>query len=557
MINALLVSGGSFQGSTLIKGLKRSSQICIHIADCFSDNINKYECEQFHKVPLLSKEGDFLSKIKQIAIGQDIHVIFPSTDHELQLLAKHKKSIEKTGAKIAVCDAPLNDILTHKIKTHNFLKEHGFPLLDAVNIENKSIRYPILGKPAHGFGSKGIIVLRNQEEHHQALKSINTKDFLWLPFIENFDEFSIDFAISFDHKISTITIRKRIRTSGGFAVITQREINKAIEHQVARLSDVLRENGGYGIFNVQVIKQKNGELHFSDINPRVGTSSVFTLGTGVNLPLFMCFSLKEKPNKEKIGYRTSSKVKMVRNLSERWISSLPKDKIKGVVFDLDDTLIDQKVWIFDKLRIVYKQHTRHLPKKETFLFAAHQFFEEGKRGTLIDELKSKFNLSEQLRDELIQSFRQAEPNSIRVYRDVVPNLTRLKQQGLKIGLLTDNPVRSQQQKINKLSFSNLFDTIVYSMEFEKEKPDKFLFETISEKLGVHTHNLAMVGDNLYRDCYGSINAEYLAAFFIERKEGFFNFNYSYFLNTIKLPMEKIVRIASLNDLYYGLEDNHI
>ncbi len=64
--------------------------------------------------------------------------------------------------------------------------------------------------------------------------------------------------------------------------------------------------------------------------------------------------------------------------------------------------------------------------------------------------------------------------------------------------------------------------------------------------------IKMVGDNLYRDCYGALKAGFMIAYFIERKETFFNFNQEHFKNKINLPHENIVKIASLNDLYYSI-----
>lgn len=555
MINVLIISGGSFQGSTLIKGLKCSSQVRIHLADCYPENINKYECEVFHEVPFIRQNDDFLNTIQRIVAEEGIDIVFPSTDYELELLSNNKKRIESAGARLSISDPALNNVLINKIRTFDYLKRHGFPLLKAIDIHHSVTEYPIIGKPASGFGGKGLVVLKNQSERNQALQTIDVENYLWMPFIDEFEEFSVDFAISFKGEISPIVIRKRIRTAGGFAVIAQYAIDETIRRQVSRLADTLKDDGGYGIFNVQVIKYNNDSYTFSDINPRVGTSSVFTIGMGVNLPLFMCSSLLACFKNDSEGTKTCKNAKMVRNLSEKWLRIMSKEEVEGVVFDLDDTLIDQKLWIFDKLSLVYAKHAEQLPGKEIFMFAACHFIEEGKRSTLFDELQHKFNLSDRLHSELIESFRQAQPESIRVFRDVADNLARLKRFGLKIGLLTDNPVRSQQQKIKMLPFNNLFDAIVFSMATGREKPDKLPFEKIASEIGVKTDKLVMVGDNLYRDCYGAINANYQSAFFIERQGTFFNFQYQYLLNSFHLPAEKIVRITSFNELYYSIAES--
>ncbi len=552
MINALIVSGGSLQGSTLIKGLSSSPCVRLHLADCYHDNINKYECDKFYQVPLICHGETFIESIRKIIDEQDIHIIFPATEFELNLLSKNKEILERRGAKLAVSDFSLNDTLLNKINTYQFLKKNGFALLDFVQPQTQDVAYPIIGKPARGFGGKGIIVIRNEDEKRDVFKSINTADYLWLPFLEDFEEFSIDFAISFKREISPVVIRRRIRTAGGFAVITESEHDTYIQQQVTLLAKVIENNGGCGIFNVQVIRYDHNCYHFSDINPRVGTSSVFTLGAGVNLPLFMCASLGEGTVINDMRYDIGHKIKMVRNLSEKWLKLLPKNKIKGIVFDLDDTLIDQKTWIFDKLSIIHAKHANQLPDREAFMMASYQCIEEGKRSNLIDELKRKFQLPERLRDALIESFRLAHPKRIIVFKDVGINLENFKRLGLKLGLLTDNPVQSQKQKVERLECANLFDVILYARDYNREKPDKIVFDKMVEKLGVDAYELAMVGDNLYRDCYGALKAGFMMAYFIERKGTFFNFNQEHFKNNINLPHENIVKIASLNDLYYSI-----
>lgn len=554
MINVLVISGGGFQGSTLIECLKQSDHVLIHMADCFQENINKYECDVFHQVPLISSETDFLNAVIQIVLLHKIHVLFPSTDHELKMLSKNKDKIECHGARIAISDLPLTKILLNKLETYQFLKKNGFPLLDFVHPINIETNFPVIGKPVTGFGSKGIVIIRNKEEYQTVKETITIKDYIWLPFLDDFDEFSVDFAISFDKKISTLTVRKRVRTAGGFSVINRSENNFKISQQVKRLAKLLVHSGGYGIFNVQIMHYGRNILHVSDINPRVGTSSVFTLGVGVNLPVFMCKPFMEFEDERKISIKSLKSTIMIRNLTQKWIDVLPKGTIKGLIFDLDDTLIDQKKWIFDKLSIVYESYAQQLPEKTNFELAAYRIVEEGKRSTLFDELKKYFQLSESLRTEMIKTYRKAVPPSIYVYRDVRMNIDKLKRLGYKIGLLTDNPVQSQKQKLKKLDFIHYFDSILFSMEYKKEKPDKTLFEKIAKNLCLEKHHLAMVGDNLYRDCFGAINAGFSVAFFIHRKGGFFNFNVGHFKQLAQEKSKKIKKIQNLNELYYTIDD---
>jgi FMN phosphatase YigB (HAD superfamily) len=245
---------------------------------------------------------------------------------------------------------------------------------------------------------------------------------------------------------------------------------------------------------------------------------------------------------------------MIRNIEEKWIRLFPKKTIDGLIFDLDDTLINQKVWITDKIRIMHQQYKNFLPEKKLFLFVAYRFLEEGKRSTLIDDLISHFNLPNSLRDDLIPAFRIAEPESIYVFKDVLQNLLRLKKTGLKLALLTDNPPSSQRQKLEKLNFKDIFDVIVFSQDLNLEKPEKRVFDEVSNQICISPNKLAMVGDNLYRDIYGALNAGHNFAFYLERKNTFFNFDFDKFIEVSGLATDRIIKITSLNDLYFSLEN---
>jgi len=550
MLKILVTSGGSFQGSTLIKCLALSRRIQIHLADCYRDNINKYNVDYWHVVPPISESQKFLSVIESIVKGRHIDILFPATDHELDLLSRNKHLLESYGVKLALSNHHLLSVLRNKIETQFFCEKFHLPVLSKINIQEDQITFPLIGKPSQGFGAKDIIIVNDEEELRTARNYIGDRKYLWQNFLTNFVEFSTDFAIGFDGSISPIIVRKRVRTSGGFAVIAHSEYDDEIEHTISNLAKILKTEGGRGLFNAQILRTHDGQYYISDINPRVGTSAIFSLGVGINLPLFMCAALDESITYSKVHIPTSKKVKMIRNLDERWITTVPTDSIKGVVFDLDDTLIHQKQWIFDKLNLLHNHFTKELPDKKIFLSAAFHLIEEGKRSTLIDELIRHFSLKGSIKNQMIETYRLAVPDNIFVYRDVAYTLERLKKKGFKLGLLTDNPPISQKQKIDKLKFAHLFDTIILSQELNTEKPDKVLFSEAAERLTLKPESIAMVGDNLYRDIYGCINANYGAAIFIERKGSFFNFDYDLFSSLMGPEANTVIKIHSFNELYF-------
>jgi FMN phosphatase YigB (HAD superfamily) len=474
----------------------------------------------------------------------------PSTDRELLPLAENKELLYKRNVYAAVSEPDFLNTVRNKYFLHTFLDQNSLPTLPLVDITARTVEFPVIGKPCFGWGGRGIHILNSRDEMSNLPMSHLTENYIWQPYLREFDEYSIDCAINFDGSISEIIIRQRIKTIGGFAVIMENVNDAYITDLVNNLLEVMRTRGACGIFNIQVIK-KSSHYYITDVNPRIGTSAVFAYELGINFPLFLCSYIKPDIYVAKPSTTSKRKLRMVRYLDEFWIERDGDDQIKAVVFDLDDTLINQKLWIIDKLEIVWSQFREVLPEKRTFLLKAVQLIEEGNRGNLFDVLSELYKFPKDLREQLIIRYREAEPQTCPVFPDTLPVLNALRKRGLRLALLTDNPPVSQKQKIKICNFSALFDTIVYSREFTQEKPDRSLFHEVAKRLNTHTEVMAMVGDNLYKDIMGSLEANYKRAYWIVREGTFYNFDQA-LLGRLTQNNYRFSKIRSLRSLLWNL-----
>ena len=522
-LNVLIVSGGGFQGLTLIKGLRYSEAVRIIMVDSSHENIGKYFVDSFYPVPKIIHKQRFLNALLDICEREHVRVLFPTTNIELLTLAENVDVFENKNIKVAISHADFLKVSMNKTALSQFLLKEGFPVLPLINLSNSDLPFPIIGRPHTSWGSKGIIVLHAYDEMEKYQLSELKDKFTWQPFLDNFEEFSIDFAINFDGTLSEYGVRRRIKTLGGFAAITETAQDPVIEKMIDALLTVINAHGARGIFNVQVLKS-GSKYYFSDINPRIGTSAVFSYELGINYPLFMCSYVQPDIYSPKHHeHMRSKRLRMVRYLDEFWIEKHDARDIKGIVFDLDDTLINQKLWIFDKLLALWELNAHNLPSRKEFLLKALQLVEEGNRSHLFDALAKEFTFTDSFKDELIQKYRAIVPQNCPLFPDVLPTLSELKTYGFKLALVTDNPPESQKQKIKVCNFDGVFDKIIYSRELQHEKPDSGVFWEAAKRLDIPVHSLAMVGDNLYKDIVGSLDAGYTCAFWITRKGTFFNF----------------------------------
>ena len=521
LINVLVISGGGFQGLAVVKGLLQAGNIRVVVADCYEENIGRYLAHRSYVVPLLAQAEELHKALLRICKAEDIRVIIPSTELELEFLAVRRRDFEARGIQVAVSSKEFLQSVCNKERLYELLKDEKLAGPKGINLGAGKTSYPILGKPKSGWGGKGQIVIHAAGElKHHALDELR-KGYVWQPFLRKFVEYSADFAIGFAGHISEICLRERVRVSGGFAIVARERRDASVTRLVTRFARMAARRGGLGIFNVQVIRA-GGRCFISDVNPRIGTSAVFNYGMRVNLPAFVCSSGNRPDGGRRPATRKS--VTMVRYLEELFVQDERLDGIRGVVMDLDDTLINQKRWILDKLRGVHARFRSKLPAKEMFLARAMAILEEGNRSKLIDALCEAFHLGPGLREHLIQAYREFRPTNGHVFADVQPVLSELKRRGYKLAILTNNPPESQRQKIAACGLAKYFDAVVYARELGAEKPDARGYRHVASQLKLSPGKLVMVGDHLYGDIGGALNSGYGHAFFITRPGGFHNFD---------------------------------
>jgi HAD superfamily hydrolase (TIGR01509 family) len=539
----------------LIRCLRESATIRIVLADCFEENVGRYFVDSFHRVAPVADTQNFLAALLGICEGEGVRLVLPCTQHELLALAEGGQPFEERGIFLGVSDAAFLRLVGNKRKLYEFLNGAGLPTLPVVDLRRDARPFPLFGRPLSGWGSRGTLVLRSQRDLQGRDVDELAESHVWQPYLERLEELSVDFSLDREGVDSGFGIRRRARTSGGFAVISETVEDPAVETLMRRFMELVKAKGARGLFNVQLIRGR-GELYFSDVNPRIGTSAVHWCGTGFNPALHLC-GFADRRLREGLRRPPPPGRRMVRYLDQFWIdpvaatASTP-EPARAIVFDLDDTLIHQKRWILGKLERLHEAFPDELPERGLFLGEAARFVEEGPRAQLFDELKARFGLDPELTAQLVQLYRASVPRDRTVFPDVAPTLASLKRTGLKLAILTDNPPASQRQKLEASGLSAWFDVVVYSREAGAEKPSPEGFGVVAERLGIPARALVMVGDNPYRDVLGAARAGYGACYLLRRAGGFFNFDPS-LLRELSVDCPPFRVISTLQGLLPYLE----
>ncbi len=249
----LVTSGGGFQGLALVRLLSESDAFRIVVADSTPRAPTSSLADAFLQVPPVSQPERLVHALGEICRGQDVRLILPATDHELEQLAQARPDLQAAGARVAVCPPELLAQLRDKERLYAMLAAAGLPVLSPVDPRASSL--PLIGKLRHGWGSRDLLVARRTEDI-EALSADDLGRRVWQPFLPGVEELSADFAIGFDGRPSAIGLRWRVRVSGGFAVISRSARDSEAEAIVESFAALAARRGGCGLFNVQLLPQR-------------------------------------------------------------------------------------------------------------------------------------------------------------------------------------------------------------------------------------------------------------------------------------------------------------
>ena len=202
--------------------------------------------------------------------------------------------------------------------------------------------------------------------------------------------------------------------------------------------------------------------------------------------------------------------------------SLGSDRLKAVIFDLDDTLYDH----LHSARHGLYELARRFPEMQTVsvrelesrysdaLESIHLRLLRGEvdqttaRIIRMQQLFASFGISVDDRAALdeYKQFRRDYDSVCQVVRGTYELLNRLQSLNLRLAIITNNLVSEQWPKLDQLGLTSIFEVVSISEEVGFSKPDHKIFETTLDRLSLDADDVVMVGDSLSSDIAGGLRA---------------------------------------------------
>ena len=449
-------------------------------------------CDYMRKVCGMRDEA-YISQLVEICDSDKINILIPTIDTDLLVLSENAELFEKIGTKVLISKPDKISVCRDKNFTADFFESCGLKAPHTYNDYTKySEGYPCFIKPKDGSSSINAFKVNNAEELEFYAKKIC--EYIIQPFIEGI-EYTIDIFCDFDGEPVTIIPRERTQVRAGEVLKTRIEMD---ETMISESRQLIRSFKPCGPITVQLIRQKDtGIDYYIEINPRFGGGAPLSMKAGARSAEAILNLLLENP----VGYHQDDiNNKAIYSRFDQCVCMYvcmyhgeSRQPVRGVIFDLDDTLYSEK----DYVRSGYKAVAEYLGISD----AAGKlwiYFEQGRPA--IDEYLAEIGMEDK-KTECLNVYRENIPE-IELYEGASELIGKLRAKGIKVGIITDGRVNGQKNKISALGLEELVDDIIITDELggrQFRKPNDISFRIMQNRWKLPFEQLVYIGDNPNKD----------------------------------------------------------
>ena len=168
-------------------------------------------------------------------------------------------------------------------------------------------------------------------------------------------------------------------------------------------------------------------------------------------------------------------------------------KFKGIIFDLDGTLVNSLEDIADAMNKVLQSLDYPTHSYDDYQY----FIGSGLRNLVskaLPETNNDENQIEKSLNSMIDVYRDNCTNQTKAYQGIVELLNELKSRKLKLGVFS-NKADALTKEITKALFPDVFDPIVGLSTESLKKPNPFKALEISKSWGLQPEEMIFVGDS--------------------------------------------------------------
>lgn len=429
------------------------------------------------------KDPTYIDNLLEICREDQIDLLIPTIDTDLLVLSENKERFETIGTRVMISAPDMIRICRDKNNTSQFFVDCGLRAPMPVNDWRAyQAGYPAFIKPKDGSSSINAFKVENEEELEVYAGQVG--DYIVQPFVSG-REYTIDIFCDWDGNPISIVPRERLQVRAGEVLKTRISMDQTMIEEGRKLCSEFKPCGP---MTVQLIRDEAGVDWFIEINPRFGGGAPLSMKAGARSAEAILRMLDgEAVQEQRLADRA-----IYSRFDQSVCIAEGRGWIKGVIFDLDDTLYSEKEYIRSGYRAV-----------SDYLGGGYEeklwgYFEAGKPA--IDELLKELG-RESEKAESLEVYRNHEPE-LHLFDGARETIEELKSKGIKVGIITDGRPKGQNNKIEALGLRKLMDDIIITDELggvQFRKPCDIAFRIMLMRWRCDPADVMYVGDNAAKD----------------------------------------------------------
>ena len=442
-------------------------------------------CDYTRKVVAM-KDSGYIDNLITICKKDGINLVIPTIDTDLLVLSEKKDGFEQIGTKVLISEPDMIRVCRDKNLTSQFFRDCGLKAPMPVNDWKKyNGGYPAFIKPKDG--SSSINAFKVNDESELELYASQIDDYIVQPFVDG-REYTIDIFCDWDGNPISIVPRERLRVRAGEVLKTEIRMDEKMIEESRKLCVAFRPCGP---MTVQLIRDDRGTDWFIEINPRYGGGAPLSMKAGAKSAEAI-LKLLSGDHVEYCGNIADGAV--YSRFDQSICINEAKCTIKGVIFDLDDTLYSEK----DYVRSGYKAVSDYL--NDDYTDRLWRLFEEKKPA--IDVLLNEID-RESEKEAVLDVYRNHIPD-ITLYDGAREIVQELQRQAIRVGIITDGRPEGQRNKIKALGLDKLIadENIIITDELggiQFRKPCDIAFRILQNRWRLNMDEMVYIGDNPTKD----------------------------------------------------------
>lgn len=267
--------------------------------DCSKYAPAMYLSDSCYRVPPIT-DSQYIPKILEICQREEVGMVLPLREDELELIAECRKVFQEQGILVAVSHIEGLRICRDKYLLYQHLRKCGIPCVRTIDPQEErealeSLSFPVIVKPRYGCGSIGLrqIGTREQLEAHEG----DGESMVVQSCMEG-EEYGVDAYVDFlSGEVVSIFAKKKISMRTGE---TEKSVSVLEEELFSLTKQTVKSLGLSGPVDIDIFQCGN-HYEVLEVNPRFGGGYSHAHACGINFPKMLGENAAGRENPVDIG----------------------------------------------------------------------------------------------------------------------------------------------------------------------------------------------------------------------------------------------------------------